>query len=251
MQPTVSIDTSDFDRMINRLHVAQRKTIPNLTRQSARRVASNLAFQTQPFGFAESGAESVRRNIRSDTSRVFRSFATIAHQELNEEQRKQFAFISANRTPAQIRKFLASVGLQYEVRKTAPRNIKKGQRNARGRVPTGTRASIATTPEAIEKLNNEASKRVGLAKHGWAICARRLGGTRGIPSWITRSKGAKFRQAGTVQQLQIQNRTIFRLTNNVPYIGRLLSFAGIRSALERERRTLADLVARAIGTAGR
>jgi len=102
----------------------------------------------------------------------------------------------------------------------------------RGRQPKSQRPRFAAPQEKIDTLITRKQRRAGLAKHGWAMCARILGGTRGIASWITRSKGKPG--AGSVTQAGLASDPAYILENRVPYVSHLISGATIDTALKRE-----------------
>lgn len=222
----------------------QRKELPLIVRQSARRTCVHLARVTAPFGLDSGQRLRIIKNINSDISRVFATNASVS-KNLEEENRKQLAFLTNNKTPSVITKFLKSLGLDLEYRKTASPQIHKSKRNKRGRVPKNDKPSFMVPSESRAKLLNRLVKRVGLAKHGWAQCAKALGGVRGFNAkWVTSSKGKK--QAGTVRQETARLGAVFVMSNNVPYVSGLINSSGLRWALNQEKNFLRQQVAREI-----
>lgn len=71
-------------------------------------------------------------------------------------------------------------------------------------------------------------KRIGFAKAGFAAAARDLGGTRGIPGWVTRHKGSpgSGRVTGDGKTLQVT------MTNNVKYIRKAFKTVDESAALK-------------------
>jgi hypothetical protein len=63
--------------------------------------------------------------------------------------------------------------------------------------------------------------RVGEGKAGWAACAKILGGTRGLPQWVTRHAG-KIAGGFVGKNYSGQIKTV-RLENQVRYAQNLLS----------------------------
>lgn len=231
--------------MLNRLSLLQRKDLPTLTKQSARRVAVNLANYTNPFGLGENIRQRQVKAIASDTAKVFKTPATVAKFEMDEGQRKRFGWIMANK-PNIATRFLKSIGLDYKVRKTAQPKVMKSARVYKGRPASSRVADVIAPKESIAKIRSKAEKRIGLAKYGWAMAARALGGTRGLPAWITRSKGAKFRGAGSATVHTGENGTQVTLRNNVPYAASLINKGAIRLALNREAAFLTQEIRRRV-----
>ncbi len=69
-------------------------------------------------------------------------------------------------------------------------------------------------------------KKVGFGKGGWAACAGALGGTRGIPGWISRQNSP-----GIVAENYGASVMSVTMTNQVPYASSILSPAQKREAV--------------------
>jgi hypothetical protein len=80
-------------------------------------------------------------------------------------------------------------------------------------------------------------QKVGFAKGGWATCAAQLGGTRGIPAWVTRHK-----TPGTViDETESENPKI-TIRNDVNYTSKVLSDSNVQGALrDREAKLTARI----------
>jgi hypothetical protein len=238
---TLKIDTDQMRNALNRLSVYQRKDLPTLVQQSARRVAVNLSRGTAPFGFNLGAKTKVDKAIVGDVFKVFDSVPSVAGR-MDEERRKQFAFLEANRSPAVVSQFLRENGIDLRYSKSATVGEMKKTQGGRKRQPRNQRPRVVAPLERVSKLLEKLQRRVGLAKHGWALCARRLGGTRGIPAWVTRSKGRP--QAGSVSVTQLAGSTSVAMTNHVPYISSLTSNQTMRRAMQREADFLTNQVSR-------
>ena len=225
------IDDRELQRSLNRLSVLMKKELPVLGRQSARRIAVNLARSTAPFGFGQDAFQRGRMSVIRDHYRVFEAVESLAKNRLDEEQRRQFAWLTNNAGPGRINSFLKAAGIPLEYARTARRKEVEAVR-VNGKV-SRRQAHITVVADKINRTVEKAVKRVGLAKHGWALCARQLGGTRGIAAkWVTSSK--RQPGAGIVQQSITQRGFSFQLTNNVPYVSNLLTQGQITRSLRRE-----------------
>lgn len=238
-------DDKEWRRAIDRLSVVMRKDVPTITKQSAGRACVNFARTTAPFGFSGDARMRVVKNITSDVSRVFRPIASVSN-ELEEKDRSRLSWLVMNKGPATVTKFLKSLGIDIRFRKTAPVNEMKLQRNKSGRVPRGRKPEFAVPTETRARLIAKAEKRVGLAKHGWTECARMLNRSalRVAPRWVKSSKGKPG--AGTVVVTNRANGLGIQMTNNVPYVSRLLSETGIRQSKQREADFLRQEIKRRI-----
>jgi hypothetical protein len=98
---------------------------------------------------------------------------------------------------------------------------------------------------ALQTYINKVKKRVGMAKAGWAVCADRIpdtglasGGTRGIPQWVTRNKGATAPQKSRVDASttygQHSNPRVI-MTNAVPWTSQNLAPSAANTALQIAR----------------
>jgi hypothetical protein len=78
---------------------------------------------------------------------------------------------------------------------------------------------VQTTRDLTAYVKTE-TDRVGEGKGGWAACAKIMGGTRGLPQWITRHAGKL--SSGFVGKDYRANVKIVRLENRVDYAQNLL-----------------------------
>jgi hypothetical protein len=68
--------------------------------------------------------------------------------------------------------------------------------------------------------------KVGYAKSGWATCAEKLGGTRGIQKWVT-----KHSAPGTVIDETNSEQPKLTIRNDINYTSQVLSESGAKGAL--------------------
>lgn len=87
---------------------------------------------------------------------------------------------------------------------------------------------LVVKQDRIEKFIKKLGKLVGFAKGGWAVCARALGGTRGIPVWVAHQKSA----GRVVDETANTDSPSITMINDVHYIHRCLSDRQVDRALE-------------------
>jgi hypothetical protein len=98
----------------------------------------------------------------------------------------------------------------------------RGVRNNRGRVSKKQEPLfVVQTPRNLSAYIKSEVARVGKGKGGWAACAKILGGTRGIPQWVTRHAGKIA--GGFVGKNYSGNIKTVRLENQVSYAQNLLT----------------------------
>lgn len=88
------------------------------------------------------------------------------------------------------------------------------------------RTTAARDPKPLQQHIARQQKKAGLAKGGWATCARLLGGTRGIPGWVSRHKKA---QGSIIDQTKGKDPSV-TLVNGVPYSREILARDAMRQA---------------------
>jgi hypothetical protein len=95
-------------------------------------------------------------------------------------------------------------------------------RNNRGRVSKRQDPLfVVQTPRNLTAYVKTEVYRVGEGKAGWAACAKILGGTRGLPQWVTRHAGKIA--PGFVGKNYSGNVKTVRLENQVSYAQNLLT----------------------------
>jgi len=243
MIPTISkVDDKELRRKIKKLSFVTGRPMAEETRKSARRYSVTLAKLTAPFGDSQSTKQRGEATVRGDVLKVFRPESSVM-MDLEKEQRSQLGFLLANKTKGVVRKYLASLGLNLEPVKTATRNKHEPERR-KGRVPRGASARYMAPGNKVDKLITQKMKRVGKAKNGWAMCARQLGGTRGLAGWVSRKKGPE--KTGSATTFRSDSQTSITIRNHVKYVSSLLSRKSARSGWRRELIVLKNEMDRAI-----
>jgi len=242
----VDVINKDVKRSLLRLSALTKKPMTTLVRQSARRVCVNLSRTIAPFGFGEDakaqGEGAIRRDYKITT--LVRDQAYLEHvidvtgkrvdivQQLNRKDGTPYVidWQEISFSPSRVYAHHNSRRSKRTGRVGGGRSVAGSTSHNIGRWKADTK--IVAPPAAYEKSFARSIKRVGLAKHAYAIAARRLGGTRGIPGWVKRSRGKPM--AGAAQQTSSKGGSVVKITNELPYASRILSANGERDSLKRE-----------------
>jgi hypothetical protein len=192
--------------------------------RAGRLISVSLATSAQPFGLDGArarGQGATAGDIRrcyATPSNVFEAFA-------DDRQAARFwrALKAGN--------FARAQGImQRNCPKFANKEIKpfdggaahRAVRNNRGRVsPKQEPIFVVQTSRNLTAYIKTEVAHVGEGKAGWAACAKILGGTRGLPQWITRLAG-KLSPGFVGKNYSGQVKTV-RLENQVRYAQNLLS----------------------------
>lgn len=241
-QVKFQIDDREFKAALLRYYASQRKTWPQIIRQQARLVAVNLSYQTQPFGDSE-GRNAGEKAVKRDLNYIFKP--------LNERSLAFFQEVLGGRqVRLNLRRKDGTVWItdmdEYMTRgamKTFHQSMRTPSRgnvkNASSKRQTMDIGRHQNRPRGIVSQSdfqayiNKTIKKVGMAKAGWAACAKILGGTRGISQWVTRHAGK--RSAGSVMDSTAQPNPYVVMTNHVPWIDKCLNAGQIQRALDIQK----------------
>jgi hypothetical protein len=201
-------------------------------RQEARLMAVSLAHETQPFGNDKAaqamGQAAVSRDIKRLIATPEDAFARILAQD-GQALADEFYVLTSQGKPSEAQALLqakSQTSLRgVPIADTPDPAIHKAGRMSNGRARNRI-AQIVLNAKARDRYIKQRQRLVGTAKSGWATCARQLGGTRGIPGWVSRNKGN-----GNV----FDNSRAFlnpgvTLKNTVSYIDKVLPASGVASA---------------------
>ncbi len=214
---------------------------PAVLHQAARLVAVSLAYQAQPFGIDE---KAQALGVVATTRDIYRVYATPgkAYDDISDDGAKA-GFWKAVKTSAWDRaaKILNREGSR--LKSTIIDNFDGGAqhrqlRNNQGRIPASQKpVMIVKDAQKLKSYVASETKKVGFGKGGWAACARALGGTRGIPGWISRQSAP-----GTVIENYGASVMSITMTNQVPYASAILSPAqkqeAVRIAMDKLRASI-------------
>lgn len=230
MPVLTKVNTSSSDELFRKMGWTLKNSLPGYLKQEARLVAVSLAIQTQPFGDSATAQATGQVAVSRDIYRVYttpgKAFADI--QDANAAR----GFWKAVKTSAweRAKKILAREGSSLKF--TTIDNFDNGKahaqlRNNQGRIPPSQKpVMIVRNPSALKTYVASEQKKVGFGKGGWAACARILGGTRGIPGWVSRQNAP-----GQVQEQYSAQKSSVTMTNQVPYASQILSPSGKQDAI--------------------
>jgi hypothetical protein len=227
-----------------------------ILRSQARLLAENLAFQTQPFEKDQKAKQMGEMAVERDIRKVYRSAGeiglsdalsySIKHatrgQEKNKSQNPEnmaraFVYLVSKGKYGEAQKLLQRVGVsQQEITQLPIGKMDGGQAHQSARHGGRKRVSKNQLPlrivsdGQIKTYINKIRRNVGIAKAGWAACSRIIGGTRGIPQWVTRNIGKAG--GGSVADSSVdKNRPRVVLQNHVPWIDQCLSTSQLARAV--------------------
>ncbi len=231
-----------------------KNSLPGMMRQAGRLCAVSLAFQAQPFGDDEKAEALGKVATTRDIYRVYatpgKAFADLP-TEIKKSKKKggessfnpQKAFWNSVKTSkwANAQSLITRFANTF---KSTPIQAFDGGaqhrqlRNNQGRIPPSQKpVMIVKDAQKLKSYVVAEIKKVGFGKGGWAACARALGGTRGIPGWISRQNSP-----GTVVENYGATVMSITMTNQVPYASAILSPAqkqeAVRIAMEKLRTSI-------------
>jgi len=208
MGASVTLEKTGMEEFFEFYAKARQKTMPEVLRINARLLAVELAHRTQPYGKEDSvkkvGESAVARDLLGGKKRygIFSPISPSIENGMEEYSTGNIRlFVKKDGTVygtdrAHILNS-ASAGTLRGIHREAFQNGKMSSAGSRTRdigrwkfinkyfVPASVLSSYVASAQA----------KVGLAKSGWAACAKQLKGavkgspTRGIPRWVTRHLG--------------------------------------------------------------
>jgi hypothetical protein len=246
-------------RVKHESHIAQycrekglnlKTSLPAVLHQAGRLCAVSAAFQAQPFGIDE---KAQALGVVATTRDIYRVYATPgkAYDDISDDGAKS-GFWKAVKTSAWDRaaKILNRSGAR--LKGTLIDNFDGGAqhrqlRNSQGRIPASQKpVMIVKDPQKLKSYVLTETKKVGFGKGGWAACASALGGTRGIPGWISRQNAP-----GKVSENYGATVMSITMTNQVPYASSILSSAQKQEAVRIAMDKLGASIAIAIRESGK
>ncbi len=252
----MSVDDSDFSYQLKRYALARRISFAKAVKQQGRLVAVNLAIQTQPFGtdkgkaLGEGAVQSdliPRKGIFKPLNPFWMGEAKRMQQFDPESFVRRFTDKNGNVWLSEQDKILTTQG--------AIKSFHQSMRTGSGRRRTsqaGNRTrDIGRTGAAnrgvVDKDNltnyvKTVQKKVGIAKAGWADCAKQLGGSRGIPGWVTRHAGKKAKGSVQDNSKASGDDQSVTMTNSVPWIDQCLNSGQIQAALDIQREKMVKAI---------
>lgn len=215
----------------------------DVLRKHARLLAVYLTARTQPFSVGDSGNDAREKGegaIRRDVRTVVKDLETWSKNLHMRDKRLQDRLQTLLRE-GDLSTFKKIVGEAWQGLAIASRVDPKivDSARVRGRVPKKSKVKLLVlAAAAIDREIKRRSKKVGWAKGGWATCARQLGGTRGIPGWVSRQKAP----GRVLDQTSDKKNPSIRFSNEVSYINEVISPADVnRAYLELSRSMMKQL----------
>ncbi|NDD53083.1 hypothetical protein EBZ39_04250 [bacterium] len=235
----MQIDDRAFKRALLRFYVSQKKSWPQVLRAQGRLISVNLAYQTQPFG-NELGRAQGEGKTKADILRVYAAPGQV-YQEIEKQSAanaKAFWSIMQSRKFQSAKTFLSRLGLEkFAQAEVGLMDDGQSHQAAKAAIPTRPRIKksqkitrIVTNPNRLNVFLKKIATRVGMAKSGWAACAKILGGTRGIPQWVTRH--ANKMGKGYVMDFTSQKNPYLIMINQIPWVDKCLNQGQMQRALD-------------------
>ena len=208
MKASITIEKTGMEEFFRFYAAVREKTMPEALRINARLLCVELARRTQPFGKDDSakkdGESAVARDLLGGKKR-YGLFAPLTefmqkHAEANSTgtirlfARKDGTIYGTDK--AHFRQFATASSLRF-IHKKAFVNGKMSSAGTNDR-RTGRWVFIDkyfVPGEVLSKYVESVKAKVGIAKSGWAACAKKIqsttkgSATRGIPRWVTRHLG--------------------------------------------------------------
>ncbi len=237
------IDTRGSDELFAKMGWTIKNSVPGFLRQEARLTAVELARRTQPFG---DGATPRAVGQAATTADIYRVYATPGKAYNDVQKSAQAAFWRAVKSSAWDRAASILGRFGTGLKGTPISNFDDGAahrqlRNNQGRIPKSQKpVMIVKNPQALKSYVDAEVKKVGEGKGGWATCAKVLGGTRGIPGWVSRQNSP----AQVIESYKAELSSV-TMTNQVPYASEILSETEKQNAIDIAKDRLGKSVKRA------
>jgi hypothetical protein len=249
------IDDREFQSNLRQYALVMKITFAEAIKRQARLVAVNLAYQTQPFGDSYEARQSGEGAVQVEISRVYNPVSAVAYSI--GQSGKTFTGIKRIKTAPQAaaafvrliksgqnekaQEILNALRIEpYFTTKVG--SFDSGEEHQQSRfgprrkVSKNTFTKQATiNPTRLKAYINKIISRVGTAKAGWADCAKKLGGSRGIPQWVTRHAGKRASGIVTDNTNSRGNEQYILMENSVPWIDKCLNGGQLQRALDIQR----------------
>ena len=239
---TMEIDQAAFSYQLKRYALAKKISFAKAIKQQGRLVAVNLAFQTQPLGDGAKARSQGEQSAKIDISRVYKS-----GKETTAVIKR--SGIANGKSPTQNAE---QAGRAFAA------HVLKGQNDAATTIlqrlniskyhDTIVKPMDAGSSHKSARYGKQITQRVGIAKAGWAHCAKQLGGSRGIPQWVTRHAG-KRATGSVVDNSEATSEQYVTMTNQVPWIDKCLNAGQIQRALDMQKEKMTKAIEIALSKA--
>ncbi len=220
-------------------------------RQEARLMAVSLAAETQPFGKGADARGKGQGAVARDVRRLFatpeEAYGAVLSQDGAGLANEFYVLTSQGKTADAehlLRNKSSSPMRGLPVATKLDPEIHAANRTSKGRVNRGFK-QIVLDAKSRDRYIKAKQRMVGFAKSGWATCARALGGTRGIPGWVSRNKGP----GNVSDNSSAASNPSVTIKNEVSYIDQTLSAAGVANAFQVGRNRVEKMMRAALRAA--
>jgi hypothetical protein len=231
---SVKVETLAFEKLLKDYAEIRETTIPQAVAINARLLCVELARRTQAFGEDEKvGTERVRKDI-SNIIKPPVYFLKFLSKTQSERLKKTLTKNFQSRNWPALKSTLSAVGMGGDAFTVVESGNFAGIHRENRNQKTGRTFKrpkqfyLAADSSSLFNYIKDRQKKVGLAKSGWAACAKQLpkvvsgSMTRGIPRWVT-SKLQDF----TFGRVEDRTSNIFNpvivLTNTLPWADRVIT----------------------------
>jgi len=238
------LDDRDFQSKLRQYALVMKINFAEAIKRQARLIAVNLAYQTQPFG-ETSGRQQGENKVKGDVLKVYNSASQVYAeiQKQSDIEAKKFWWLINNKKFSAAQNMLSKLGItKFSNVNVGPMDAGASHSSAKRPIPARPRISkdqiplmIVNNPKKINDYIKKVSARVGIAKAGWAHCAKQLGGSRGIPQWVTRHAGKKSIGLVTDNTNAKGDEQYVLMENTVPWIDKCLNGGQLQRALDIQR----------------
>lgn len=263
---TMKMQDADFSYQLKRYALAKKISFAKAIKQQGRLVAVNLAFQTQPFG-AEKGKllgegaissdllpkKGTNKGIFKPLNKFWMDEAIRMKQYAPENFIRRFTTKEGRTWLTEQDQILLSLGAMKQFHQTMrtqggrKRTSKAGQSDRQiGRHGAANRGIV--DKDKLGQYVQTVQRKVGIAKAGWAHCAKQLGGARGIPQWVTRHAG-KRANGSVVDNSEATSDQYVIMSNHVPWIDNCLNEGQIKRALDIQKEKMIKAIEIALSKA--
>lgn len=237
---------------------AAEKEIPisKAMRMSARRIAANLTFETEPRGFDAAAEKAGKNAILGDIRRIYSTASQIYEAMKTSDNLFLARSFYAAMKNGELEKARGYLSHSVSVWKNVPIGVLNPMLHQMAHNVPGGRVSKRQAPQMIVAAENLIAyiayiqDRSGLAASAWAACATKLGGTREIPKWKKGKHGVNKNKYAVTDDSTNDNANI-SMENFSPYIDRVCDERKMQRVVDREEEVLADLIERALQAAAK
>ncbi len=253
MPTHLKIDTRGSDELFRKMGWTIKNSVPGFLRQEARLVAVECARRAQPFGDGATARAVGEAATTSDIYRIYATAGKVYAAFANKGAATKFlkAMLAGNYQKANW--IMVTHCPRFSNKQIKPFDggaAHRQFRNNRGRIPKSQEPAFVVQPDsssswstattALKAYIQQEVSRVGFGKGGWATCAKALGGTRGIPGWVSRQNSP-----GQVIENYKAELSSVTMTNQVPYASEILTEFEKQNAIDIAKDRLGKSVKRA------